>query len=350
MLAFPTFDHEAVVLHGLASPDRLAEDVRVLAVVVAELKLGDVQRQVLGADLVERADDAALEDRPEALDRLGMDRSDDVLAGGMVDDSVRKLPVEAAIANPLIGAKQAYLFRYRAPYEALQRSGVNAIDNAGDDLPFALDSTDDRGLAGAGSTGSAALPALVDMLVLGEPTDERFIDFDNPHEFAEVFVRHSGPNAVAHVPRRPVRAEAHHAVYLKGANSLLAGQHEVDDAEPLAQRLIGVFEDRVDQDREPVTVISRSACVADPVEALGVRLNLRVAAARADDELGPAMLGEVELAGVVGREGSFPLADRHLRDGLGRLFRAGHLGSPVRSEASLPRRAGKVKHNRPNKV
>ena len=44
----------------LASADRRAEDVGVLPIVVAELKLRDVQRQVFLADLVIAADDAAL--------------------------------------------------------------------------------------------------------------------------------------------------------------------------------------------------------------------------------------------------------------------------------------------------
>src|SRR5262249_54403878 len=44
------------VLFISASPDRLSEDVVVLAVVVPELELRHVQRQILAADLVERAD------------------------------------------------------------------------------------------------------------------------------------------------------------------------------------------------------------------------------------------------------------------------------------------------------
>jgi len=40
------------------------KDVRVLAFVVTELKFRDVQRHVFFAHLMERADDAAFEDRP----------------------------------------------------------------------------------------------------------------------------------------------------------------------------------------------------------------------------------------------------------------------------------------------
>jgi hypothetical protein len=51
------------------------ENISILAIVVAELKLGDVQRHIFGADLVERADRAAFEDRPETLNRIRVDRA-----------------------------------------------------------------------------------------------------------------------------------------------------------------------------------------------------------------------------------------------------------------------------------
>src|SRR5712691_10417305 len=100
-----------------ASANRLAEDVFVIAIVVAELELGDVQRQILRADLVECSDDAALEDRPEAFNRVGVDRANDVLAQRVVDDAVRVSGVQPAIPNPLIGAKQANFLGYRATYK-----------------------------------------------------------------------------------------------------------------------------------------------------------------------------------------------------------------------------------------
>jgi hypothetical protein len=43
---------------------------RIGAVIVPELKLGNVPRHIFGADLLENADNTALEDRPEALNVL----------------------------------------------------------------------------------------------------------------------------------------------------------------------------------------------------------------------------------------------------------------------------------------
>ena len=77
-------------MYGSASPDSLAEDVLILPVVVPELKFGDVERKIFGADLVECADNATLKDRPEAFNRVRMDRTDNVLVRRVADDGVRK--------------------------------------------------------------------------------------------------------------------------------------------------------------------------------------------------------------------------------------------------------------------
>jgi hypothetical protein len=68
---------------------RRSENVDVLAVVVAELKFRDVQRQILLADLVIGTDNAALEDAPEALNRVRVNRADDVFALRVFDDLMR---------------------------------------------------------------------------------------------------------------------------------------------------------------------------------------------------------------------------------------------------------------------
>lgn len=56
-----------------------SENVRVEAVIIAELKFSDIERHIFGADLVERADDPALEDAPKAFNRIRVNRANDVL-------------------------------------------------------------------------------------------------------------------------------------------------------------------------------------------------------------------------------------------------------------------------------
>jgi hypothetical protein len=63
--------------HLSTSLNRRAENIVVETVVIAKLKFRDVQRHILAADLVERADDTALEDAPEAFNRLSVNCADD---------------------------------------------------------------------------------------------------------------------------------------------------------------------------------------------------------------------------------------------------------------------------------
>jgi hypothetical protein len=60
----------------LATIDRRAENVIVKAIVIPKLELCNVKWQVFGANLVERAHDAALENAPEAFNGLGVDSAD----------------------------------------------------------------------------------------------------------------------------------------------------------------------------------------------------------------------------------------------------------------------------------
>jgi hypothetical protein len=52
------------------SINRRSEDVLVLPIVITELEFGNIERHIFSAHLIERADYAALDDRPEAFDGL----------------------------------------------------------------------------------------------------------------------------------------------------------------------------------------------------------------------------------------------------------------------------------------
>src|SRR5438445_13639056 len=97
--------------NALASLNRRAENVVVEAVIVAELELRDIQVKVLFADVVEGANNPALEDAPEAFNRIRMDCTDNVLVLGVVNGLVGESLFEVAVAGPLVGAEQANLVR-----------------------------------------------------------------------------------------------------------------------------------------------------------------------------------------------------------------------------------------------
>ena len=71
---------DAAVAPLSAFADCRTENVRVQAVVIPELELCDIERQVLFADLVECPDHAAFDQRPEALNRVCVNRADNILA------------------------------------------------------------------------------------------------------------------------------------------------------------------------------------------------------------------------------------------------------------------------------
>ena len=130
-----------------APRNRRSEDVRIIPIIVAELEFGNVQRHVFGAHLVERPDHAAFEDRPETLNRIRVDRADDVLALGVVNGCVWIFLVELPVAFPLISAEQADLVRDGFADKFAERVGLNVLDHAGDHIALSFDRADDRRLA-----------------------------------------------------------------------------------------------------------------------------------------------------------------------------------------------------------
>ena len=132
---------------ALASADRRSEDVRILAVVVAELKLGDIERHVLRAHLVEGPDHTALEDRPEAFDRIRVDRTMHILPKRVLDKEVRIFGRQGFIGVVVVGRHQTDFVGNDFADESLKRVCVGSLDHAGNDITLAADSAHDWRLA-----------------------------------------------------------------------------------------------------------------------------------------------------------------------------------------------------------
>lgn len=80
-----------------ASCYRLAEDVGFLPVVETELELREVQREILLADVVEPADDAMFEQRPEPFDAVRMNHATYIFARAVADDLMREAEILSAL-------------------------------------------------------------------------------------------------------------------------------------------------------------------------------------------------------------------------------------------------------------
>jgi len=59
--------------------------------IVPELEFRNIERHIFPADLVERADHAPLEYRPEAFNRVRVDRADNVFAVAMIEEDAEKV-------------------------------------------------------------------------------------------------------------------------------------------------------------------------------------------------------------------------------------------------------------------
>src|SRR6266478_3510328 len=77
---------------------RRTKDIDVLAIVMPELKFRDVERKIFAADLVIGADNAALKDAPETLNRVRVNGTHNVVAAALADDPVRQIAAKQPIA------------------------------------------------------------------------------------------------------------------------------------------------------------------------------------------------------------------------------------------------------------
>ena len=258
---------------------------------------------------------AALQDRPKAFNRIRMNRSDYVLLRMMPDRVVWIVGRQTAVGGMLVRVEKANLGRNAFADEFLETFRLGVLDDAGHDVTLALGRADHDGLAGA-FAATAATP-LIPMLVLVLPTDIGFIDFDDAHELAEFLVSQSSPNAMAHMPSGAIGAEAHCPINLMGGNAFLARQHHVNDTEPVAQADVGILEDGPDQNGKAVGR-ALPTFHALPLEGHGFEFADMVGVAtRTANTNRPAVMLQVSLAGIIGRESRFPLAHCHLMNSLG---------------------------------
>lgn len=122
------------------------ENIGVVAVVIPELSLSDIQRQVLAADLVIAANDGPLKQRPEALNRVRVDRTDNVLLLGVRDRAVREIVAQIHVAAMFVGGEQADLGVADHVDELLHVVVIGAVNDTGHNIALALHGANDSNL------------------------------------------------------------------------------------------------------------------------------------------------------------------------------------------------------------
>ena len=234
----------------------------------------------------------------------------------MVNSCVRIVPIERIVARILISAKQADFMRDGFADKRGESGGIDIRDHARNDVTFAADRADDRSFPGTDAPRSATAAAFIPMPVFSQAANESFIDFDNSAELINVL--HKGDaNFVAHGPSCFIRAEAHITLNLQCAHALFAGQHKMDDAIPIAERLVGVLEYCSGNMRKAIASVG-SALIALPTP-WPVRQFMRVlrTAAWAPDTIRPAAPDEICATRIFVREHPFELGGRELMDWFG---------------------------------
>lgn len=308
---------------------RRPEHVGVHAVIIAELKFRDVERHIFGAHLVERADYAALEDRPETLNRVRVDCADNVLMAAMVNARVRDAGGQVLIAGPSIGRQQADLIGNDLFAEIERSLRRDTLQNTRDDIALAFHRTNNRGLLVA--------PAFlfVPMAVFVFAPYKRLIHFYDATKL-HLRLNERGADFVAHAVRSLVGTEPHLPLNLQRANSFLTCQHQVRDFEPVAQRLVSIFKNRPGNNRKAIAVLCALLALPVPFARRKV-IDRRIATTRTHDALRPAAGHQVSLARIIVTqwETRLKIAFGHLRDGF-RTFCHGSYPLDLNRRSILP--------------
>jgi hypothetical protein len=123
-----------------ASSYRCSKNVCILAIVVAKLKLREVQRKVFLADMVEAAHHTTLEKRPERFDVIGVHFAAHIFANGVLYGVVRVSDsAQIVVAFPFIRRDQISFVAYGLTYEAVERLSVRILNHLTDHVALPAD-------------------------------------------------------------------------------------------------------------------------------------------------------------------------------------------------------------------
>jgi hypothetical protein len=290
-----------------ASCDGCAENIGILAVVMAELELSEVQGQIFLADVVVCADDSALEQAPEVLKVVSMNLAAYILALAVTYGIVREAKgAQVVIALMLIGRDEIDFVTDCFAHEAIKGRSVRVLDDLANHVTLARDGADHRGLAA--QTGYVL--ALVPMAVLVLPADASLINFDDSHKLLEFSVSHSRTQAMTDEPRGWI-GRSNLALDLLCAYALLGVEHLPEYLEPRLERVIGILENSAYQHRESIGLALPRVRTARALPVEGARLgriHLSVSATRAADASRPPTLHQEILTSGFIRKGAHQFA------------------------------------------
>ena len=258
-----------------------------LAVVVAEIKFGRITLEMLFADMVERADDPALEDGEITLDRVGVRVPANIFSRLMVHGVMvlehRGEDAELAFA---IRHKVRLLGIQLRVQDRAQGLGVDGVNVEGADPATSLDQREHTLFVNPADGLAVALGAVA---VLFLPSNVGRVSLDRAAASREhtVGAFHGLADAMRHEPSGLV-GHAKGALKLLAADAFLAGTHKVHGLQPDMQLNLAALKHGANRYRELL------AAVLALVKAGAVRLAFKLVmvlglgpAVRADRATGP---------------------------------------------------------------
>ena len=230
-----------------------------MAHVVTELRLGDVQRQILLANFVEGSNDTALEDRPESFDGVGMNCADNVLTSRVIDDLVVGMGfIEEAIPASIVADQQAIVVGDHFTDKLVHGIDVGPLNDTGNHAAIAFNSADHTDLTGPGASALAVTLALVS--IFGLSAYPSLIHFDDALKDVH-FILHGDADTMAHVPSGAV-VYGQFPFQLFTADSLIRRAHEPDSDKPLGQGNVRIVEDGAHGDAVLILAVQAEVQVA----------------------------------------------------------------------------------------
>ena len=252
---------------------RILEKVRVLPMAEPEGHFIDIGGQVLGAHMVMRPDQTALEQAEDILDRI------DVLLGSrpflaLIERLVRDNLRYFVIGWQRVGNHHLYVLAQVALNKFAQMLAIHLAQSRQFRAAAALDQPNNAGFTSGPASAFAALGS----------AHESFVHLNDAVEFG--VIAHGVPDAMAQVPGRLV-TDSERPLDLVGRNALLGFADEINREEPFPERQMRVME-------------NAACCYGKLVAAFiavkqSARLHLRGAlglAARAADAFGPAQANQ----------------------------------------------------------
>lgn len=254
---------EALVDNHSASLSE-AERIVFLPQVEAESLLGDVAEHMERIDANVGALDRPLQQAPEVLQAVGVDRPIDV-SNCVVNDAMPEVLSESVVAAPLVGVERRALLDVlmNLPVKLL---GADVLYNSGMNggrtlIVPALDDAQNGGLSANPSAVDFddSLPLSL-VHVLGETADKGFVSLDRTAHFLEALGLHSKADTAKHEPRGFL-GDAQTPRHFVGADAVLGiGQHP-DRGKPLVQPERRVLKDCPELNRE---LLAAGAAFPDP--------------------------------------------------------------------------------------